>query len=65
MDFVNNLRNYRLKRKMTQEELSRKAGVSRTTIISIERGEAKVTKTDTLVKLAKALNASVNKIFFS
>lgn len=65
MEFKNNLKVYRLKRKMTQDELAEKSGVSRTTIVAIERGDAKVTKTDTLIKLATALNYSVKEIFFA
>lgn len=64
MKFVNKLKEYRLKRKMTQAELAEKSGVSRTTIVYLECGSAKVAKTDTLIKLATALNASVKEIFF-
>lgn len=49
---------------MTQAELAEKSGVSRTTIFYLEHGNAKVAKTDTLIKLATALNASVKEIFF-
>ncbi len=65
MKFENNLKTFRLKQKMTQDELAEKSGVSRTTIVAIERGDAKVTKTDTLIKLATALNSSVKEIFFA
>ena len=64
MKFENNLKTFRLKQKMTQDELAEKSGVSRTTIVAIERGDARVTKTDTLIKLATALNSSVKEIFF-
>ena len=64
MKFINKLKDYRLKRKMTQAELAEKSGVSRTTIVYLERGSARVTKTDTLMKLATALNAGVKEIFF-
>ena len=65
MKFGNKLKEYRLKNNMTQDELSEKSKVSRTTIVSIEKGEARVAKTDTLVKLASALNVGVNDIFFT
>lgn len=65
MKFMNRLKEYRLKRKMTQAELAEKSGVSRTTIFYLECGSAKVTKTDTLIKLATALNAGVQEIFFA
>lgn len=64
MKFVNKLKEYRLKRKMTRAELAERSGVSRTTIVYLERGSAKVTKTDTLMKLAAALNAGIKEIFF-
>lgn len=50
--------------KMTQEELSEKSGVSRTTISGLENGTVRATTTKTLVKLAKALDTSVDQIFF-
>lgn len=49
---------------MTQEELSEKSGISRTTISGIENNQDKVTSTKTLLALAKALNTTVNRIFF-
>lgn len=50
--------------KMTQEELAEKSGVSRTTISQLENGTLRITTTKTLVKLARALNKSVDQIFF-
>lgn len=50
---------------LTQEELAKKSGVSRGTILALESGKSEVvTKTSTLVKLAKALNSTVADIFF-
>lgn len=49
---------------LTQEELSKKSGVSRGTISSIENGDTKTTTTKTLLKLAKAMNTSIDQIFF-
>ena len=49
---------------MTQEELSEKSGISRTTISGIENNQDKVTSTKTLLALAKALNTTVDRIFF-
>ena len=49
---------------MTQEELSEKSGISRTTISGIENNQNKVTSTKTLLALAKALNTTVDRIFF-
>jgi|AGTN01.1.fsa_nt_gi Predicted transcriptional regulators len=50
--------------KMTQEELAEKSGVSRTTISQLESGTIRTTTTKTLVKLARALNKSIDQIFF-
>ena len=49
--------------RMSQEELSEKSGVNRTTISAIETGKACQVMTGTLVALAKALNTTVDKIF--
>ncbi len=50
---------------ITQEKLAELSGVSRGTIVALESGEAKITTTKTLVKLADALNTTVEEIFFS
>lgn len=49
---------------ITQEELSRRANVSRTIISGLESGAITVTTTETLLKIAKALNKKVSEIFF-
>lgn len=49
---------------MTQEELSKKAGVSRTIISGLESGAISTTTTDTLSKIAGALGKKVSDIFF-
>lgn len=60
---------YRIKKereaaKMTQEELAKRSGVSRTTISALENGVEKNTTAQTLLKLAAALNVSLDKLFF-
>lgn len=47
----------------TQEELAQKSGVSRATIAGLESGLLVVTTTETLIKIAKALNKKVSDIF--
>ena len=47
----------------TQEELAKRAKVSRTTIIGLENGSITVTTTETLTKIAGALNKKVSEIF--
>lgn len=49
--------------RMSQEELSEKSGVNRTTISAIETGKAENVMTGTLIALAKALATTVDKIF--
>lgn len=50
--------------RMSQEELSEKSGVNRTTISAIETGKAEQVMTGTLVALARALETTVDKIFY-
>ena len=51
--------------KMTQEELAEKSGVSRVTISALENGIDRTTTSKTLVKLAQALDTTVDRIFFT
>ncbi len=58
------IRALREKKKMSQEELAEKSGISRQTISGIESGKALSVTTSTLEAIAKALGVSV-KIFFA
>ena len=58
------IREFRNEIKMSQDELAKKSGVSRTIISGLESGTLTTTTTDTLLKLAKALNRKVADIFF-
>lgn len=49
---------------MTQEELSRKSGVSRGTISALENGSSRATTTKTLMNIARALGVAVEDLFF-
>lgn len=49
----------------TQEELARRANVSRATIIGLENGSITVTTTETLSKIANALGKKVSAIFLA
>lgn len=51
--------------KMTQEELAEKSGVSRGTISALENGIDRTTTSKTLIKLAQALDTTVDRIFFT
>lgn len=49
---------------VSQEELSKKSGVSRTIISGLENGTITVTTTETLLRIARAMNKRVVDIFF-
>lgn len=55
----------RVAKDMSQQELAEKANVSRTIISQLESGTRTVTKTDTLIKIANALDVKVEDIFFT
>lgn len=57
------IKQIREKKKMTQEELSEKSGVSRAIISRLENGDSVVTTTETISKIAKAMGCSVGDIF--
>lgn len=60
----NILKKIREEEKMTQEELAKKSGVSRTTISELETQKTERITNITLENLAKALNRKVVEIFF-
>lgn len=57
------LKDLREQKKMSQEELADKSGISRTTISLIENGNSTTIKLRTLQKLAEALGVSVEYFF--
>lgn len=57
------IRELREQLKMTQEELADKSGVCRSTISALENDTAMATTTKTLVKIAKALDSTVDQLF--
>lgn len=61
---VYKVRELREKRKISQEKLAEKAGVSRATIASLEAPDSETTTTtSTLIKIAAALDCKVSDIF--
>lgn len=58
-----NIAEARKRRGMSQEALSKKSGVSRATIARLESGEDFDVMASTLLKIAKALGTSVDKLF--
>lgn len=57
------IKEFRKEQKLTQAELSKKSNVSRSIIAQLESGTREVITTDTMKKIAKALNRSVEEIF--
>ncbi|WP_366942860.1 helix-turn-helix transcriptional regulator [uncultured Thomasclavelia sp.] len=56
------LKELRLKKGLTQDELSRESGVNRTTIIQLENGENVNVTIKTLKQLAKCLGVDIKEI---
>lgn len=52
---MEHLREIRLSKKMTQDELSKKSGISRTTISKLENGKQTTVTNTTIIALADAL----------
>lgn len=50
---------------LTQDELAKKSGVARSLINQLETGKLTSTTTDTLNKLAIALNCKITDLFIS
>lgn len=59
------IREMRDEKRMTQEQLAKKSGVSRATIAALENGTDRTTTTKTLLKIAKALETTVDALFFA
>ena len=58
-----NLKEIRIEKRLTQEELAVKSGVSRQTIVSIENEPGYNVTYKTLTALADALNVTVDQLF--
>jgi len=63
MILKNNLKEVRQKKSLTQEELASNVGVSRQTIISIERYRYKPTL-ELAMKISKQLNIRIENLFY-
>lgn len=59
------LKEMREEKKITQEELEKLSGVSRQTISAIENNDGYQAKVGTLMALAKALDTTVDNLFFA
>lgn len=60
--FGSNVKKYRLKENLTQEELAEKTALHRTYISSLERGNRSISLKN-IEKIAKALNIKENLLF--
>ena len=60
----NKVKEYREKRKLSQEQLANISNVSRTTLSDIEREKKAVITNVTMKKIADALGVKVGTIFF-
>lgn len=58
------IKEVREKRGITQDELAQLSGVSRGTICALEKGTTRTTTTKTLLKLAAALETTVDQLFY-
>jgi len=58
----NNIKKYRKQKELSQDKLSKLADVAYNTIIKIESGENPNPTIDTLTKIAKALDVSVDSL---
>jgi len=58
------LKEIREQKGLTQEELEKVSGVSRQTISAIENNDEYQAKTGTLLALARAMETTVDKLFF-
>ncbi len=57
------VKEYRLKAGLTQEELSAKSGVNRTTISALENGDEVNVSVKLLKKISKCLGVKISDIF--
>lgn len=57
------VREFREQKRMTQEELAERSGVSRGIIARLESGKEFTTTTTTLIKIANALGKKTKDIF--
>ena len=60
---INNVKEKRTEKKLTQEELANKVGVTRRTIISLEKGSY-IPSLLLAMDIAKVLNIEIEKLFF-
>ena len=57
-----NIKQLRKKRKLSQEDLAKKAGITYSTLIKIESGANKNPTLDTLKKISLAFNKTIDEL---
>lgn len=60
-----NVKLARIKAGLTQKQLAEVVGISNVTIVKIERGNYDSLTRASMIKIAKALNTTVQELFFS
>ena len=60
---VNRVKDFRKGINITQEDLAKRAGVSRQTIISVEKNKF-IPGLDVALKISKSLNTPIDKLFY-
>jgi len=60
--YLKNLREFRKQKGWSQERLAREANISYHTLIKLEQNNIKNPKIETVIKLADALNVSLDKL---
>lgn len=60
--YLKNLAKFRKQKGWSQEKLAQQAGISYNTLIKIERSGIENPKIETVIKLAKALDTSIDNL---
>ncbi|EOU2058746.1 TPA: helix-turn-helix transcriptional regulator [Clostridium perfringens] len=60
-----NLKIQRIKMKKKQKEIAQEVGITQQYLANLENGKSKNPSRDLMIKLAKALDTTVQELFFS
>ena len=60
-----NLKIFRIKKGLKQQELADRVGISRYYLANLETGKANNPSNDLMIKLSRALDTTVEELFFS
>ena len=60
-----NLKIFRIKKGLKQQELADRVGISRYYLSNLETGKANNPNNDLMIKLSRALDTTVEELFFS